>query len=242
MSGQLWNGLLSVLMGVGAWVTWWLKMFSDGGHAQMMRSTSKSFYKGRNTNALFVPARASMFLLRGIGILMELTPLGGRLPQMIVMGFVLLAVCLMLVSFLPIRLPRQMYPEWPMEKRRRQVIESAERARATGTPRTMKSRTRRQRNLIALGQRYERRCGCEKPDAWQIRLYRDSEWSSGGSRHDDDLPVRARSAPFSAPFQMPDDRRGPGGDSGHHSLRATEDSGDGSQNYGGSGEGDDERY
>ncbi|MBO3725865.1 hypothetical protein J5X07_12685 [Actinomyces bowdenii] len=122
MSKDVLYGICALLMGVGTLINWWFEMFSDSPYAELCRSImDSSLSLGRNTIALIEPALGACFFFTGILILTPKTsPLGSFLVPIILFFIVIAAL-----GMLPIPLPRPMYPEWQMDKRRRLAAQAA---------------------------------------------------------------------------------------------------------------------
>lgn len=116
-------------MGVGMLINWWFEMFSDSGYADLCRSIMKSsFDLGRNTIALIEPAVGACFFFGGV---LLLTPKTSPLMSLLVPA-VLFFLAVAVLGLLPIPLPKPMYPEWQMEKRRQRAVQEHEKIAAVG--------------------------------------------------------------------------------------------------------------
>lgn len=126
MSSDLWYGLGCVALGGVTLMDWWFEMFSDSGYAQLSRSfmDQPGFYMGRNTIALLKPAIGSMFVFGGGLFFVQVSDDDISIPGVILTVGVVLSMVLSLIALIPFPLPRPMYPEWQMEKRRRRRAEA----------------------------------------------------------------------------------------------------------------------
>ncbi|WP_185732056.1 hypothetical protein [Actinomyces bowdenii] len=102
-------------IGAGALVNWWFEMFSDSPYADLCRSMMDStFDLGRNTIALIEPAIGGMMFFGGLFLLAETDSPLGKATGWLCLSFMALAM----LGLIPFPLPKPMYPEWQMEKRR----------------------------------------------------------------------------------------------------------------------------
>ena len=119
-------GIICIVIGIGTLINWWFEMFSDSSYADLCRSMMDSeFNLGRNTIAVIEPAIGASMLTGGIFLLNRNDGSLGQAAGWLCVFFLTLAV----LGVIPFPLPKPMYPEWQMEKRRqRRLQDSVERA------------------------------------------------------------------------------------------------------------------
>ncbi|RRD30227.1 hypothetical protein [Actinomyces bowdenii] len=122
MSEELHYGVIALMIGGVTLMNWRFEMFSDSGYAELCRSMMESeFSLGRNTIALIQPAVGIVMSLGGAGMLIGED---GIWPRIFATG-ALFFLAIAALELIPFRLPKQMYPEWQMEKRRRLATQTA---------------------------------------------------------------------------------------------------------------------
>ncbi|WP_175955213.1 hypothetical protein [Schaalia sp. Marseille-Q2122] len=127
------RALWMIIFGAALLVVWWFDMFSDSAFGQMGRSVAKWQRQGRNVIALFLPGfSAGMILLAVVDLLSTL-----NVPDLVTNGVGFVAVGVLLVAFLgflPIPLPRWMYPEYHLARRERIRAEKLSRGEVVKMP------------------------------------------------------------------------------------------------------------
>lgn len=113
-------------------MNWWFEMFSDSGYAELCRSLTKErFNLGRNTIALIEPAAGVGFTFGGFAILLNHAGVNKDNPLLLfIASLFLFFLAVAVLGMLPIPLPRPMYPEWQMDRRRRLAAQAASEAAA----------------------------------------------------------------------------------------------------------------
>ena len=115
VSGDVWAGIGCLVLGGATLVNWWFEMFSDSGYGELCRDLMEEFGGGRNTIAVVGPAAGVMFLFGGGALVVDNS---SPLMWLFAPG-VLLSIVVFLLGLIPLELPRLMYPEGQMERRRR---------------------------------------------------------------------------------------------------------------------------
>ncbi|MBO3725866.1 hypothetical protein J5X07_12690 [Actinomyces bowdenii] len=112
---------------MGTLINWWFEMFSDSGYAELCRSlTEERFNLGRNTIALIEPAAGIGFTFGGVAILLNHAGMNKDHPLLLfIAGLFFFFLAVAALGMLPIPLPKPMYPEWQMDKRRRLATQTA---------------------------------------------------------------------------------------------------------------------
>ena len=122
MSENVFYGMGCLAIGGITLLNWWFSMFSDSDYGETCRDMlSEAFNLGRNTVALIQPAVGGFMTFGGGALLVN-----GDGPLMWIFApssLVCLAVAAL--GLIPFPLPRFMYPEWQMARRRRRDRKSA---------------------------------------------------------------------------------------------------------------------
>ncbi len=125
--------LIGFLVVSGILANWWFAMFSDSGAGQMARGMNKIQRHGKNVTALFLPGfgMGAAFLM----VLKISVDLGVAVQLGKVFGVIGIAMCCIgFLGFLPIPLPRWMYPEYHLARRERVRAERLARGEVVKMP------------------------------------------------------------------------------------------------------------